>query len=72
MKYSVLKSQLRGESRHSLLQWLSEFFVFVSSLQGHLVANPDLVFQYALNQPGGTGPNTYVDRWLVARRGATR
>lgn len=67
IKYSSLKSHLRGESRHSILSWISEFFVFVSSSQRQLTANPELVFQYALNQPDGSAPNKYVSAPLVAK-----
>jgi len=60
LKYSVLKAHLRGQSRHSLLQLLGDFFVFVSSRSSFLTKYPEMLLQDAMNQPDGTGPNAFV------------
>lgn len=52
LKYSLLKERLisADSSRQAQLQWLGEFMVFVGGNHATLVENPELVFQYALNQ----------------------
>ena len=64
LKYSILKERLvsADSSRQAMLQWLSEFMVFVGSNHATLVQNPDLVFQYAINQVRHT-----LDRALARR-----
>eukprot|EP01138_Halocafeteria_seosinensis_P010237 gb/GECG01010455.1/.p1 GENE.gb/GECG01010455.1/~~gb/GECG01010455.1/.p1 ORF type:complete len:2817 (+),score=410.58 gb/GECG01010455.1/:1-8451(+) len=69
LRYSLLREKLKEEqgaspkeeedfsaARSSLLQWIGEFLVFVSSHHSTLTSYPKLTFQYALNQPDSSTP----------------
>ena len=67
LRYSLLKEKIQQEqsegeeadfsaARASLLHWIGEFLVFVSSHHSTLASYPSLTFQYALNQPDSSTP----------------
>lgn len=70
-RYAVLKNHL-GETRHDTVTWIGDFSIFVSSMQGQLVAHPELVFQYAMNQPTGTAPNMTACRHVEMQKQVLR
>lgn len=64
--YALMKDVLNQyhTDKDHLFGWLSEFLIFISSQKPKLQANPEQIFQIALNQPDTSAPYVAALRYI--------